>query len=103
MPTPYRKPKVLPKPSGTIVVCPGCGHKARAPKTSNTLKCSDCGKVFRPGATGTGRTVLWILLAFVAMAGIAYFAMTRASRNEAEEKAKAAAEERRLNPGGQRP
>ena len=99
MPTPYRKPKHQAKPSGVIVTCPSCGRKGRVAKSTAHLRCSECGKEFKPGGgASAGRTFILIVLAFVVMAGVGYFALTRAGKTDAEEKAKAAAEERLRHP-----
>jgi ribosomal protein S27E len=94
MPTPYRKPKLPSKPAGMIVTCPICGRKGRGAKTSGPVRCSECGKEFRPGAGGTARTLILAALALVAIVGVIYFAVNRAGRIDAEEKEKAAAAER---------
>jgi hypothetical protein len=92
MPT-HRKPKTPVKPT-VMVTCPSCGRKGRTVNAKAPVRCSECGKEFIPGAGGIVRTIVLIVLALVIMAGIGYFAVTRASRLDAEEKAKAAIEER---------
>lgn len=96
MPTPYRKPK--PPAKSMEMTCPSCGRKGTTAKTIGLVRCSECGKEFKPGEGGAGRTIVLIVLALVVMAGLAYFAITRANRLDAEAKAKAAIEERQRQP-----
>jgi uncharacterized protein (DUF983 family) len=75
--------------------CPSCGRKGRTAKTTGLVRCSECGKEFKPGAgSGAGRTIVLAILAFIVTGGLLYFAMGRADKLDAEEKEKAAAAER---------
>jgi LSD1 subclass zinc finger protein len=94
MPASYRKPKPKVPLILMTVACPSCGRHGKAPKGSKTVRCSECGKEFKPGEGGIARTIVLIVLALVVMAGIMYFAVSRATRLDAEDKAKAAVEER---------
>jgi hypothetical protein len=94
MPSSHRKLPPPVKPTGTVVTCPVCGRKGRAAKLGTPVRCGECGKEFKAGAGGAGRTLILILLAILAVAGLGYFAVSRAARLDAEAKVKAAAEER---------
>jgi hypothetical protein len=96
---PNRDSRHKAKPPGKIVTCPSCGRKGEVAKTTGPVRCSDCGKEFKPGAgIAAPWTIIAIILALAVMAGVAYFAVSRAGRIDAEEKAKAAADERLRQP-----
>jgi hypothetical protein len=94
MPARYTKPKPKTPVMQMTVACPSCGRKGKAPKNSKSVRCSECGKEFKPGEGGVLKTVALILLTLIVIAVIGYFAITRATRLDAEAKAKAAVEER---------
>jgi hypothetical protein len=80
-----------------VATCPSCGRKGRTTKTTGLIRCSECGKEFKPGAGGGAvRTIVLALLAFIVTGGLLYFAMGRAGERDKEEKEKekAAAVER---------
>jgi hypothetical protein len=82
-----------------VATCPSCGRKGQAVKTTGLVRCSECGKEFKPGAgSGAVRTIVLALLAFIVTGGLLYFAMGRASERDKEEKEKekAAAAQRQL-------
>jgi hypothetical protein len=79
-----------------IVTCPSCGRRGKATALGRPVRCVECGKDFKAGDRGTGRRNLILgILALLVIAVISYFAVSRASRIDAEERAKEAEEERR--------
>jgi hypothetical protein len=92
---PNRKAKLQTKPTGTIITCPSCGRKGRAAKSNGPVRCSECGKEFKPGANPARRTLIFGVLGLIVIAIAAYLGINRGQRLGAEEKVKEAEEERR--------
>ena len=90
MPPSHRKTPLQAKRPSMTLTCPSCGRKGNVAKTNGRVRCSECGKEFKAGEGGIGLTMLSIVLALVVIAVIVYFAVSRASRVNAEEKVKAA-------------